>query len=1124
MKNEETIFEEAAGIAGADARAAYLERACGGDAALRHEVDGLLAAHDRAAGFMGTPAPGSRVAGLTGFPPAPRPGPEAVGAAVGPYRLLERIGEGGMGVVYTAEQFRPVRRRVALKIIKPGMDSRQVVARFEAERQALAMMDHPGIARVLDAGTTDAGLPYFAMELVEGVPVTDYCDANRLTARERLALFVQVCQAVQHAHTKGVIHRDLKPTNILVTLQDGAAVPKVIDFGVAKATGGAAGRLTDKTLFTHAAQMVGTPLYMSPEQAEFSGLDVDTRSDVYSLGVLLYELLTGTTPFDEQRLRTVGLDEVRRIIREEEPPRPSTRLSALAGDALTAVSANRRTDPEKLRRSLRGELDWLGMKALEKDRTRRYETAAAFAADVRRYLGNEAVHACPPTTLYRFRKFARRNKRALASAAVLAVAAIVGVAALATSTVLVWRANQGLQHEAYFQRITVAHRELSIDNLAAARRALDECPKELRGWEWNYLARLCKVEPLVIQSNAPVHGVAFSPDGALLACAGGDGTLTIRESLRGGVIQTLQKARSGAILSVAFHRDGKHVATRGADGMLKVWDWTTRRVVFEKLCETPSDNIRPFGSACMVAFSPNGRQLAAGYDGAVNVWDWENDQRLHRFAGHGNNVISVAYSTDGRCLASVCTGEGVKLWDPLAGGPPLRTFGMQRQPFSGLAFRRDGVLATASLNHHLQLWNTKTAAPLPHPMVQSGPIESVAFRPPDGLRLASAGEDKTVRLWDPESGREVLGLRGHTDRCGCVAFSPDGWRLASASMDGTIRVWDAAPLRPDEHQEAFTFTGHKDDEIRTVVVSPTSGKVASAGQGTAVKVWDWATSEPSRDVDFHNNVIFSVAWHPNLERIAAAGWQGELHNVQVRDARSGAEVFTIWPGPEKLREAYYAVAFSRDGRYLVTGSASGTGNESGAVQVWDAATGAPVVTLGKHNREVRGVVFSPDGRYLASASSDGVVKLWDATRLDVEQTPLYSLPARVPGSSSNVAFSPDSTRMAIGGDKYTIKVWDVRTGMLAHTLMGHRGDVYGLAFSPDKEGRWIASASEDSTVKIWDSRTEELVRNFRGHTALVSSVAFGPGGAWLVSGSRDHTANIWDLSFLDRATPSAGGK
>ena len=353
----------------------------------------------------------------------PRSAQAAAGTLIGPYKLLQQIGEGGMGVVYMAEQAAPVRRKVALKIIKPGMDTREVIARFEAERQALALMDHPNIARVFDGGATDAGRPYFVMELVRGVPITEYCDQNNLPVHERLELFVTVCHAVQHAHQKGIIHRDIKPSNVLVTLHDGRPVPKVIDFGVAKAIGQ---QLTDKTLFTQFAQMVGTPLYMSPEQAELTGLDIDTRGDIYSLGVLLYELLTGTTPFEGGRMKKAAMDEIRRMIREEDPPSPSMRLSSTAGETQTAVAAHRRVDAKGLSKLVRGDLDWIVMKALEKDRTRRYETANGFAADVVRYLSDEPVEACPPSSVYRFRKFARRNRGTLATAAFVLMALIVG--------------------------------------------------------------------------------------------------------------------------------------------------------------------------------------------------------------------------------------------------------------------------------------------------------------------------------------------------------------------------------------------------------------------------------------------------------------------------------------------------------------------------------------------------------------------------------------------------------------------------------------------------------------------------------------------------------------------------
>jgi serine/threonine protein kinase len=410
-------------------RAAFLDQACVSNHALRQEVESLLRAHEEAGSFLQShPDRPSMTADHE--PTAERPG-----SLIGPYKLLQQLGEGGMGVVYMAEQVQPVRRRVALKIIKPGMDSRQVVARFEAERQALALMDHQNIARVLDAGTTDNGRPYFVMELVHGVPVTKYCDENRLTPRQRLALFVPICQAVQHAHQKGIIHRDLKPSNILVTLYDGKPVPKVIDFGVAKAV---EQRLTERTLFTQFGTVVGTLEYMAPEQAEKSALGVDTRSDVYALGVLLYELLTGTTPLERKRLRQAAYAELVRLIKEEEPPRPSLRLSS-SGAALATISQQRGTEPARLAKLLRGELDWIVMRALEKDRTRRYESANAFARDVERYLNDEAVEACPPSAGYRLRKFARKNKKAFATAAAFVV--LLAAAAL-VSTVLAVRATR----------------------------------------------------------------------------------------------------------------------------------------------------------------------------------------------------------------------------------------------------------------------------------------------------------------------------------------------------------------------------------------------------------------------------------------------------------------------------------------------------------------------------------------------------------------------------------------------------------------------------------------------------------------------------------------------------------
>src|SRR4051812_11565604 len=538
--------------------AQFLDVACGDDVEIRAQVEGLLDSHREAGMFLGGTGSGEPVT-------IDQPVIERPGTQIDRYKLLEQVGEGGMGVVYVAEQTEPVRRRVALKIIKPGMDTKQVIARFEAERQALAMMDHPNIARVLDAGTTEAGRPYFVMELVRGMPITEYCDKARLSPRQRLELFVDVCQAVQHAHQKGIIHRDLKPSNVMVTTNDGRPVVKVIDFGVAKAVGQ---QLTERTVYTALTQLVGTPLYMSPEQAELTSNDVDTRSDVYSLGVLVYELLTGQTPFDKETLAKAGLDEMRRIIREDEPLRPSRRFTTLGAAAISTASQHRGLDERRLSKILCGELDWIVMKALEKDRSRRYESASALATDIQRFLADEPVLACPPTTMYRFQKFARKHKPVLATGIAIALCLILG------TTVSAWQAARATQaesqasaneaqakeaaaaeaqqrnraeaneqkanterDEAQRQRDEVKalndklKRTLYAAHMNLAQHAWDENvtsralelldqhrPKpsetDLRSFEWHYLYRLCHAELFKIKvANEFLRGVRYSPDG-----------------------------------------------------------------------------------------------------------------------------------------------------------------------------------------------------------------------------------------------------------------------------------------------------------------------------------------------------------------------------------------------------------------------------------------------------------------------------------------------------------------------------------------------------------------------------------------------------------------------------------
>jgi WD40 repeat protein len=905
-------------------------------------------------------------------------------------------------------------------------------------------------------------------------------------------------------------------------------VPKVIDFGVAKAT---EQKLTERTLFTQYGTLVGTFEYMSPEQAEMSALGVDTRSDIYSLGVLLYELLTGSTPLCHKRVREAAYAEILRMIKEEEPPRPSTRLSD-SGETLASISAQRHMEPAKLTKLVRGELDWIVMKCLEKDRNRRYETAGGIAADVQRYLNDETVQACPPSAWYRFRKLARRNKAALTMVSVVGLAVVVAVAVLAVSTVVTQaalraetRARDHLEDtledqrvESYFHRIALAHSELSVHNLRRALELLDECPKYLRDWEWHYLHRLCQRDPVTLHGQGGgVRGVAFSPDGRSLAAANEDGTIGLFDLETGEELPAL-RGHKRKVRSVAFHPLGTRLASVGTDLTVKVWDVAKRQVVFE----FPGNEGTHAGPTSGVAFSPDGRLLAAGSAGGRVLLcnaNADNVQVLQRLEGHGPMSICLAFSPDSRLLATGSWTGILRVWDARTGELRWSEAGDGRV-MSAVAFSPDGrLLATTGYDRLVRVWDVTTRKLVRKWRGHDCIILGVAFSA-DGKRLATiGGEDKTVKLWDPLTRREILQLRGHTYFGECVAFSKDGQRLASSGLDGTVRIWDATPA--PSGQELLTLK--HDDEVWSVAFSPDGQRIASSSFDKTVRLWDATTGDPLLRLPLSSHGTL-VAFSCDGKRLASISRD---KTARIWDATTGAEQ-SVLPTPN---DHLYGVTFSPDGRFLLVDDVGGQpGKEGGshAVTVWDAQAGqtSPRVigVVGRHNEDIWCLKFSPDGKLLASGSNDGNVKLWhwDPARPGQPQEPVRSFRVRNYGFGDCVAFTPDSQRLVTAGGQ-TVKIWDIEAKAEPHALHGHGGDVIAVAVSPP-DGRWIATAGEDTTIALWDvkslsktSPTLEPQHRLRGHTGMVMSLAFSPDGRRLVSGSRDGTVRVWDMTHWDKA-------
>jgi WD40 repeat protein len=1077
LDREREIFLAALERLSPGERAAFLDEACGNDAPLRARLESLLRHHSEDS-FLEGPA-----AELKGMPPSERFVNESTGAVIGRYKLLQKIGEGGMGVVYMAEQEEPVRRKVALKVIKLGMDTKQVVARFEAERQALALMDHPNIARVLDGGATDAGRPFFVMELAQGVPITEFCDKNQLSVEERVKLFIPVCQAIQSAHQKGIIHRDLKPTNILVTLNAGVPHPMVIDFGVAKATNQ---KLTEKTLFTNYATMIGTPAYMSPEQAEMSHLDVDTRTDIYGLGVLLYELLTGTTPFPEKRLRSVGYNEMQRIIMEEEAERPSTRLRLKSSSPSLAT----------IHYPLSTDLDWIVMKCLEKDRARRYETANGLAMDLQRHLGNEPVVARPPSRLYELEKTIRRHWvgfcAATAVVAALALGATVSTwqalrasrqadlakASRREATLAQMRAEAGEQaarENLYAADMNLAHEVMLAGNRGRARSLIEaHRPQpgqpDLRGFEWRYLWALLRGDELAClgTNDSAVTSVAISPNGRTLATISQTGPTWVWDLNSRKVLAALPDF-GAAIASVAFSPDGAVLAV-GSSQHLSLFNAKT----WQRLRDLPCD-LNP-----VLAFSPAGRCLACGMrsnfpsgnGGNVVLFDYATGERAADFPGAGGQV---AFSPDGKWLAM--------------------------GPSNGVATVMDVATrqTIASVRPGSDLW-------------------AMAFTP-DGHQLVTSCFGETeVKVWDLSSQRLFRSLPGHTSRIWDITFSPDGQTMATASSDQTVRLWDVATWSTRE-----ILRGHG-REIWTVAFTPDGKHLVTGATFEPVMLWPVRVNRPKKTIE---NVFSRPIFSPDGSLFAAIGASNTLtlfrtdiaEPIGVIEGRNQPLVFlpngrtlvTVGDGATLRRwdtstrsflsetklagtNHFSCVHLSPDGATLVTGSRSPLTNNLTA-QVWDAHTGTLRVTLGQRLYPRNAVSFSPDGRWLATGCW-GEVFLWNAHTLE----PICKL--WKPGMFIDcLAFSPDSQLLAAGRADGTVNLWDAASHLLAANLDRQAEGVDNISFSPDSKTLAVYCVGN---VALWNLATRYEV----GRLPYEGSPTFSPDGRLLVIYGEDHTLHL----------------
>jgi serine/threonine protein kinase/WD40 repeat protein len=1101
LGREEAIFNAAVRLRDLPKRAVYLDWACEDDAALRGRIEKLLASDAGDTFFtrpMAKPALLDSVAPDPAIPSAGAAEAQALGERIGRYRLLQKIGEGGLGLVYMAEQEEPVRRRVALKVIRLGMDTQSVIVRFEAERQALAMMDHPNIAKILDGGVTEAGRPYFVMDLVQGLPIIQFCDEAKLSTRARLDLFREVCSAIQHAHQKGIIHRDIKPSNILVTLHGEKPVPKVIDFGIAKAT---QQRLTDKTLFTQFQQFLGTPAYVSPEQATLSGLDIDTRSDIYSLGVLLYELLTGKTPFDSKELLQAGLDEMRRTICEKEPARPSTRVSALRGDELTTTAQRRGVEAPKLINLLRGDLDWIVMKCLEKDRARRYETANGLARDVERHLNSEPVLASPPSAMYRFQKLVRRNRVAIAAAATV-------VAALSMATIIsTWQylgkakaereqrrlrqqaqqvaaAEAGMRATADQQlydalvaqargtrlarRVGYRDQVLALLRRASTLKVPQRDPTALRREALACMGDFVGLRPTILEvttNTSRIWGTKLDPTGGTAAFLMTDGRIILidipsgrlRGSLRGDhPAQGVCFGREGnKVLSLHYPKypfeglSPNQAAMRESLSKSQVWSWVGKpdgewEVVDKKPVAFAVDIAATSNGIYAVALRASSATLSL-----VNVDTLATVASIPIPRSKGSHHLPFAISDDGkywavgfrpdeeRGMGSNAMAEHaiINLYD-IQAGQRVQRWEPRMSELTSLTFSSDGKClgCLSGMGGCIYSVDASERAQQFHEYF-SGP-ERLAFAPDRSVVAVPLWQQGRIRLWDWRKNEDVASLQVADVGPFETGFSPDG-RLLFASHDNKIWLYAL-----EARDVKLRLAGHT-HAVTGLAFSPDGAHLTSVGKDRALKTWDAASGRLVWENASLPGMGQSLSYSPDGRMIATGGTCG---CIWVCDARNGNRLL------ELMFDAFvWCSEFSHDGRYL---AAAGDNGSEGGVHVWEIKStddGAGQLTV---KAELKWTVsrsggcanlsFSPDDKALAfctfSNQPDATVSyVLDSWAFQDQASPRTLLTRVEGGIPQNLSFIGQGRRLIVGCSEAgmpPLRVVDLESGQAAPFFAG----------------------------------------------------------------------------------------